>query len=162
MGFTFFVVSTCPDVSFSVFFSVAAVVVEADGFLVSAVVFSAAAAVGLTVVSGAAVVAVSGAFVVSVVASVVVQRGTLHIGDPLVAGIYSGRVRAIFNDRGQKIQEATPSMPVEVLGLEAMPNAGDPIQVTETEKDARAFAEERQDLMALWDIDDLLKLTMNQ
>ncbi|MCI6442426.1 MAG: translation initiation factor IF-2, partial [Spirochaetia bacterium] len=49
-------------------------------------------------------------------------------------------------DRGQKVKEATPSMPVEVLGLESMPNAGDPIQVTENEKDARAFAAKRQEL----------------
>ncbi|MCR5081331.1 MAG: translation initiation factor IF-2 [Treponema sp.] len=81
-----------------------------------------------------------------VVASVVVQRGTLKIGDPLVAGIYSGRVRAMFDDKGRKITEAGPSMPVEVLGLESMPNAGDPIQVTESEKDARAFAAKRQEL----------------
>jgi len=81
-----------------------------------------------------------------VVASVVVERGTLHIGDPFVAGIYSGRVRALFNDRGQKITEAGPSCPVEVLGIEDMPNAGDPIQVTESEKDARAFAAKRQEL----------------
>ena len=81
-----------------------------------------------------------------VVATVVVERGTLHTGDPFVAGIYSGRVRAIFNDRGQKIKEATPSMPVEVLGIENMPNAGDPFQVTETERDARAFAAKRQEL----------------
>ena len=67
-----------------------------------------------------------------VVSTIIVQRGKLRTGDPYVAGIYSGRVRAIFNDRGQKITEATPSMPVEILGLEAMPNAGDPFQVTET------------------------------
>ena len=96
-----------------------------------------------------------------VVASVVVQRGTLHIGDPLVAGIYSGRVRAIFNDRGQKIQEATPSMPVEVLGLEAMPNAGDPIQVTENEKDARAFAAKRQELKCFADAKAVKKVTLD-
>ncbi len=81
-----------------------------------------------------------------VVASVVIQRGTLHTGDPFVAGIYSGRVRAIFNDRGQKITEAGPSTPVEVLGIEEMPNAGDPFQVTESEKEARAFAQKRQEL----------------
>ncbi|MGN0729927.1 translation initiation factor IF-2 [Treponema sp.] len=96
-----------------------------------------------------------------VVASVVVQRGTLCIGDPLVAGIYSGRVRAIFNDRGQKIQEAVPSMPVEVLGLEAMPNAGDPIQVTETEKDARAFAAKRQELKRFEDAKAVKKVTLD-
>ncbi len=81
-----------------------------------------------------------------VVASVVVQSGTLKIGDPFVAGIYSGRVRAMFNDRGEKVLEALPSMPVEVLGLDDMPNAGDPIQVTESEKDARAISAKRQEL----------------
>ena len=81
-----------------------------------------------------------------VVASVVVQSGTLSVGDPFVAGIYSGRVRAMFNDRGEKVTEALPSMPVEVLGLDDMPNAGDPFQVTETEKDARAISAKRQEL----------------
>ena len=81
-----------------------------------------------------------------VVASVVVQSGTLKVGDPFVAGIYSGRVRAMFNDRGEKVLEALPSMPVEVLGLDDMPNAGDPFQVTETEKDARAISAKRQEL----------------
>ncbi|WP_407429329.1 translation initiation factor IF-2, partial [Treponema sp.] len=81
-----------------------------------------------------------------VVASVVVQSGTLSVGDPFVAGIYSGRVRAMFNDRGEKVNEALPSMPVEVLGLDDMPNAGDPFQVTETEKDARAISAKRQEL----------------
>ncbi len=81
-----------------------------------------------------------------VVASVVVQRGTLHQGDPYVAGIYSGRVRAMFDDRGNRITEAGPSTPVEVLGMEEMPNAGDPFQVTESEKDARAISTKRQEL----------------
>lgn len=81
-----------------------------------------------------------------VVSTILVQRGCLKTGDAYVAGIYSGRVRAIFNDRGQKIQEATPSMPVEILGLEAMPNAGDPFQVTENEREARAISAKRQEL----------------
>ena len=81
-----------------------------------------------------------------VVSSVIVQRGTLHQGDPFVAGIYSGRVRAMFDDRGRRIQEAGPSSPVEVLGMEEMPNAGDPFQVTESEKDARAISAKRQEL----------------
>ena len=81
-----------------------------------------------------------------VVATVVIERGTLHVGDPFVAGIYSGRVRAIFNDHGQRIEEAGPSMPVEVLGIEEMPNAGDPFQVTETEREAREFSQKRQEL----------------
>ena len=81
-----------------------------------------------------------------VVASVVIERGPLHQGDPYVAGIYSGRVRAMFDDRGNRIQEAGPSTPVEVLGMEEMPNAGDPFQVTESEKDARAISAKRQEL----------------
>ena len=81
-----------------------------------------------------------------VVSTVIVQRGCLKQGDPFVAGIYSGRVRAMFDDRGKRIQEAGPSIPVEVLGMEEMPNAGDPFQVTETEKDARAISAKRQEL----------------
>ena len=53
-----------------------------------------------------------------VVSTIIVERGTLRTGDPYVAGVYAGRIRAIFNDRGQKINEATPSMPVEILGVE--------------------------------------------
>ena len=81
-----------------------------------------------------------------VVSSVIIQRGALHQGDPFVAGIYSGRVRAMFDDRGRRITEAGPSSPVEVLGMEEMPNAGDPFQVTESEKDARAISAKRQEL----------------
>ena len=81
-----------------------------------------------------------------VVSSVIIQRGSLHQGDPFVAGIYSGRVRAMFDDRGRRIQEAGPSAPVEVLGMEEMPNAGDPFQVTESERDARAISAKRQEL----------------
>lgn len=81
-----------------------------------------------------------------VVSSVIIQRGTLRQGDPFIAGIYAGRVRAMFNDRGQRIQEAGPSLPVEILGIEEMPNAGDPFQVTESEKEARAISMKRQEL----------------
>ena len=81
-----------------------------------------------------------------VVSSVIIQRGTLKQGDPFVAGIYSGRVRAMFDDRGHRIQEAGPSTPVEVLGMEEMPNAGDPFQVTEDDKEARAISTKRQEL----------------
>ncbi len=96
-----------------------------------------------------------------VVASVIVQRGTLKAGDPFVAGVYSGRVRAMFNDRGQKIKEAGPSMPVEVLGIESMPNAGDPFQVTESEKEARAFAAKRQELKRFEDAKAVKKVTLD-
>ncbi len=81
-----------------------------------------------------------------VVASVVVERGTLRQGDPFVAGIFSGRVRAMFDDHGKRIQEAGPSTPVEVLGIDEMPMAGDPFQVTEDEKEARAISTKRQEL----------------
>ena len=96
-----------------------------------------------------------------VVSTIIVQRGKLRTGDPYVAGIYSGRVRAIFNDRGQKITEATPSMPVEILGLEAMPNAGDPFQVTETEKEARAISSKRQELKRFEDAKAVKKVTLD-
>ena len=96
-----------------------------------------------------------------VVASVVVERGTLETGDPFVAGIYSGRVRAMFDDHGNKIKKATPSMPVEVLGMESMPNAGDPFQVTESEKDARAFAAKRQELKRYEDAKAFKKVTLD-
>ena len=96
-----------------------------------------------------------------VVATIIVERGTLRTGDPYVAGIYSGRVRAIFNDRGQKIDEATPSMPVEILGLEAMPNAGDPFQVTDTERTARDVSLKRQELKRFEDAKNIKKVTLD-
>ncbi|MFA6857405.1 MAG: translation initiation factor IF-2 [Treponema sp.] len=95
-----------------------------------------------------------------IVSSVILQRGTLHQGDPFVAGIYSGRVRAMFNDRGQRIQEATPSTPIEVLGMEEMPNAGDPFQVTESEKDAREVSVKRQELKRFEDAKAVKKVTL--
>lgn len=95
-----------------------------------------------------------------VVSTVIVQRGTLHQGDPFVAGVYSGRVRALFNDRGQRIEEAEPSLPVEVLGIEDMPNAGDPFQVTETEKEARLFSVKRQELKRFEDAKAVKKVTL--
>lgn len=81
-----------------------------------------------------------------VISSVIIQRGTLRQGDPFVAGVFSGRVRAMFDDSGKRVKEATPSIPVEVLGMEEMPNAGDPFQVTENEKEARAISTKRQEL----------------
>ena len=96
-----------------------------------------------------------------VVATIIVQRGTLRTGDPYVAGIYSGRVRAIFNDRGEKIDEATPSMPVEILGLEGMPNAGDPFQVTDSERIARQISDKRQELKRFEDSRNVKKVTLD-
>ena len=96
-----------------------------------------------------------------VVSSIVVERGTLRQGDPFVAGIYAGKVRAMFNDRGKRIQEATPSMPVEVIGIEGMPNAGDPFQVTESEKEARAFSAKRVELKRFEDAKAVKKVTLD-
>ena len=80
------------------------------------------------------------------VATVIVQKGTLHQGDYYVAGIYPGRVRAMFDDKGKKITEAGPSTPVEIIGLSNIPSAGDPFQVTEDEKQARSVGAKRQEL----------------
>ena len=78
------------------------------------------------------------------VATVLVQRGTLKVGDNFVAGGAVGRVRALINDRGQKVEEAGPSVPVEVLGLTSAPEAGDTFLVVENEARAREVATYRQ------------------
>lgn len=78
------------------------------------------------------------------VATVLVQKGTLKVGDNIVAGSVYGRVRAMFDDRGNRVNEAPPSMPVEILGLDNVPEAGDIFQVVEDEKLARQIAEQRQ------------------
>jgi len=83
------------------------------------------------------------------VATVMVQKGTLHQGDYYIAGIYPGRVRAMFDDKGKKIKEAGPSTPVEIIGLSDIPSAGDPFQVTEDEKQARTIGAKRQELEKL-------------
>ncbi len=78
------------------------------------------------------------------VANILVQRGTLRVGDPLVAGPAWGRVRALINDHGEQIQEAGPSMPVQVLGLNDVADAGDGFVVAPDEKTARSVAEKRE------------------
>ena len=78
------------------------------------------------------------------VATVLVDKGTLKVGDPMVAGAAWGRVRAIINDRGEQIKEAGPSSPVQILGLSAVPNAGDEFRAAPTEKTARTVAEARE------------------
>ena len=77
------------------------------------------------------------------VATVLVQSGTLKVGDAYVVGTYSGRVRALINDRGEKSREAGPSIPVEVIGLPGVPSAGDLFYVVSDERVAREIAEER-------------------
>ncbi len=79
-----------------------------------------------------------------VVATLLVQNGTLHVGDPVLAGTASGRVRAMFDFRGMPIEDATPSSPVSVLGLSDVPMAGELFNVMESERQARALAEKRK------------------
>jgi translation initiation factor IF-2 len=77
------------------------------------------------------------------VAKVLVQTGTLKIGDAMVAGEYSGKVKAMFNERGKKLKEAGPSTPVLILGLGGAPTAGEKFKVTDSEQDARQLAGRR-------------------
>lgn len=77
------------------------------------------------------------------VATVLVTRGTLHVGDTLVAGLTYGRVRAMLDPKGRAVTEAGPSDAVEILGLQSVPNAGDEFRVFEDEREARALADER-------------------
>lgn len=77
------------------------------------------------------------------IATVLVQQGTMHVGDPIVVGNTYGRVRTMTNDRGRRVKEAVPSTPVEITGLNDVPSAGDRFVVFEDEKTARAAGEER-------------------
>jgi translation initiation factor IF-2 len=78
------------------------------------------------------------------VATILVDKGTLKVGDPIVAGAAWGKVRALINDKGQQIKEAGPSTPVQVLGLSAVPGAGDEFRSAPNEKTARTVAESRE------------------
>ena len=78
------------------------------------------------------------------VSTVLVQSGTLHVGDAIVAGVAHGRVRAMFDENGQAVKEAGPSRPVQVLGLSTVPRAGDTFLATEEERTARQIAEKRE------------------
>ena len=75
------------------------------------------------------------------VATVLVQKGTLHVGDPIACGASYGKVRAMMDDKGRRVKEAAPSTPVEILGLSDVPNAGEIFVVCENDKEARSFAE---------------------
>ncbi len=79
------------------------------------------------------------------IATVLVQSGTLRVGDVFVSGRYSGKVRAMMDDFGKRMKEAGPSCPVEVLGFTGVPEAGDRFYVVESDKDARTISEARQD-----------------
>ena len=94
-----------------------------------------------------------------IVASVLIQKGTLKKSDNFVVGIYHGKVRDIFDDKGTNITEATPSVPVEIVGIEGMPAAGDPFQATESSKIAKQISIKRQELMRHKEGQNIKKVT---
>ena len=81
-----------------------------------------------------------------ITATVLVQKGTLRVGDPFLAGIYSGKVRAMFDERGNRLEAAGPSTPVQLTGLDGFPQAGDSFLVMETDREAREISLQRQQL----------------
>ncbi len=95
------------------------------------------------------------------ISTVLIEHGTLKIGDPFVGGIFPGRVRAMFNDLGQAITEAGPSTPVEIMGCEGIPNAGDPFQVTDSDKEAHEYADKRQELKRQEEGKNVKKITLS-
>ncbi len=78
------------------------------------------------------------------VATALVQQGTLRVGDPFIVGQFSGKVRAMFSDRGEEVKEAPPATPVEILGLQGVPQAGDTFQVVADVDRAQDIAQQRQ------------------
>lgn len=81
-----------------------------------------------------------------ITATVLVQKGTLRIGDPFLAGIYSGKVRAMYDERGKRVEAAGPSAPVQLTGLDGFPQAGDTFIVTASDREAREISLHRQQL----------------
>lgn len=81
-----------------------------------------------------------------ILATVMTQKGTLRVGDAFIAGLYSGRVRAMYDERGNRVEEAEPSTPVQVSGFDGLPQAGDLFTVTESDAQARSVANQRQQL----------------
>ncbi len=94
--------------------------------------------------------------------TILVQKGTLKIGDPFVAGIYQGKVRAMFDERGNKVDEAGPSTPVQVLGFEGAPQAGDTFVVVESERVAREIGLKRQQLKREQDQKQVRHITLDE
>jgi translation initiation factor IF-2 len=95
------------------------------------------------------------------VSTVLIERGTLKIGDSFVAGVFPGKVRSMFNDRGERVDVAGPAMPVEILGFTGIPEAGDPFQVTENEKLARQVGDKRQELKKVEEARNVKKITLD-
>jgi len=94
--------------------------------------------------------------------TILVQKGTLKIGDSFVAGIYHGKVRAMFDERGNKVTEAAPSTPVLVLGFEGAPQAGDTFIVVESEREARDISIRRQQLKREQDQKQVRHITLDE
>ncbi|MBE6229658.1 MAG: translation initiation factor IF-2 [Bacteroidales bacterium] len=82
-------------------------------------------------------------------ATILVQGGTLHVGDIILSGCYTGKVKAMFNERGQKVTEAGPSTPVSILGLNGAPTAGETFNVFDDEKEAKDIANKREQLLRI-------------
>ncbi len=94
------------------------------------------------------------------VSTILVQQGTLHVGDPFVVGVFSGKVRAMFNDQGEMITEAPPSTPVEVLGITGVPAAGDPFECVETDKFAKQISNKRLEYKRIESAKKVRKVTL--
>jgi translation initiation factor IF-2 len=94
--------------------------------------------------------------------TILVQKGTLRIGDPFVAGIFFGKVRAMFDERGNKLFEAPPATPVQVLGFEGAPQAGDTFVVVESEREAREISLKRQQLRREQDQKQVHHITLDE
>ena len=94
--------------------------------------------------------------------TVLVQKGTLKIGDPFVAGIFQGKVRAMFDERGKKLTQAPPSTPVQVLGFEGAPQAGDTFIVVDSERHAREVGLKRQQLKREQDQKQVHHITLDE
>ncbi|MFC2133498.1 translation initiation factor IF-2 [Bacteroidota bacterium] len=97
-----------------------------------------------------------------VVATVLVQKGTLKVGDPFVSGVYHGRVRAMFDERNKKVSEAPPSTPVQVLGFDGVPQAGDTFIIVDSEREARDIALKRQQLKREQDHRQVRLITLDE
>jgi translation initiation factor IF-2 len=96
------------------------------------------------------------------VATVLVQNGTLRVGDPFVAGTVSGRVRAMFDERGRRVEAAGPSIPVLVLGFDELPEVGDQFVVVPDEKEARAIALKRQQIRREQQLRKLQRISLDE
>ena len=95
-------------------------------------------------------------------ATILVQNGTLHIGDIMLSGCYTGKVKAMFNERGQKVDEAGPSTPVSVLGLNGAPTAGEKFNVMTDEKEAKDIANRREQLLRIQGIKTQKHMTLEE